>query len=102
MVFIDTIYTIEEIKTALTPIFKKYGLLKVYLFGSYARGDAEAHADVNLLLKTNGVMELEPFYEFMRDMHHALKVKIDVTFQDYINPVMQDNIKKEAVLLYEK
>jgi len=103
MVFVDKVYTIEEIKKALTPIFQKNEIiLKVDLYGSYARGDAEAHADVNLLLKTDGVMELESFYEFMRDMHHALQVKIDVVFEEYINPVMMDNIKKEAILLYEK
>ena len=99
---IDKVYTIEEIKHNLTPVFQKYEVLKVYLFGSYAKGEAKSYSDVNLLIKTDGVMELEQFYEFMRDMHHALHIRIDVTFQEYINPILKENIKKEAILLYEK
>lgn len=31
-------YTVEEIKERVIPIAKKYGIAKVYLFGSFARG----------------------------------------------------------------
>ena len=41
-------YTIEEIKTILEPIARKYGVERVYLFGSYARGDATENSDVDL------------------------------------------------------
>ena len=39
------IYTIEEIRRIITPIAKKYRLPAVYLFGSYARGDATETSD---------------------------------------------------------
>ena len=32
-------YSAEEIKTIIIPIAEKYGVLRIYLFGSYARGD---------------------------------------------------------------
>lgn len=32
-------YTIEEIRAIVKPIARKYGVARVYLFGSYARGD---------------------------------------------------------------
>lgn len=34
------IYTIEELKAIIIPIAKKYGIQKVYLFGSIARAMA--------------------------------------------------------------
>ena len=34
------IYTIDEITAAVKPIAEKYGIDKVWLFGSYARGEA--------------------------------------------------------------
>lgn len=36
----DKIYTIDEIRSNISPIAKKYGVERVYLFGSYARGEA--------------------------------------------------------------
>lgn len=44
------IYTIDEIKQKVAPIAKKYNIEKVYLFGSYARGEADENSDVDLLL----------------------------------------------------
>ena len=33
-------YTIDEISQRVMPVAKRYGLSAVYLFGSYARGEA--------------------------------------------------------------
>ena len=41
-------YTLEEIKSIIKPIAKKYGVERVYLFGSYARGDITESSDVGL------------------------------------------------------
>lgn len=40
--------TIDEIKEKVTPIAQKYGIKEVYLFGSYARGEADENSDVDL------------------------------------------------------
>ena len=47
-------YTVEEITARVTPVAKKYGLAAVYLFGSYARGEADAGSDVDLLVDVSG------------------------------------------------
>ena len=102
MEFIEKWYSMDEIKDKFIPIFRQYGLLKVYLIGSYARGEVNPKDDIDLLIKTDGVMELTRFYEFVRDLHHAVRIKVDITFQEYINPTLKEDLKKEAVLLYEK
>ena len=43
------IYTIDEIREKVKPIAEKYGIEKVWLFGSYARGEATEESDVDLL-----------------------------------------------------
>ena len=48
------IYTIEQIKTIILPIAKKYRLKAVYLFGSYARGAADEDSDIDLMIDTAG------------------------------------------------
>ena len=48
------VFTIEEIKKRIEPIAKKYGLRAVYVFGSYARGEADAESDIDLLIDRTG------------------------------------------------
>ena len=47
-------YTVDEIKRRVTPVAQKYNLAAVYLFGSYARGDATDGSDVDLLVDLRG------------------------------------------------
>lgn len=39
------IYTIEEIKNIAIPIVSEYGIAKLSIFGSYARGEANDDSD---------------------------------------------------------
>lgn len=45
------ILTQENIKTVVQDYFKDKPVNKVYLFGSYARGDADENSDVDLLVE---------------------------------------------------
>ena len=47
-------YTIDEISSRIRPVAEKYHLKAVYLFGSYARGEARDDSDVDLLVDLSG------------------------------------------------
>ena len=47
---LEKIYTIDDIKTALHPVFNSYSIDKAVLFGSYVKGMADEKSDVDLLL----------------------------------------------------
>jgi predicted nucleotidyltransferase len=47
-------YTLDEIKTKIKPIAEKYDIPAVYLFGSYARGEANDGSDVDLAFDYTG------------------------------------------------
>ena len=42
------ILTIKQIKTIIKPILIKHGIKNINLFGSYARGEANANSDVDI------------------------------------------------------
>ena len=46
----NTIYTIENIKDIVIPIANKYNVQSIYLFGSYARGEANENSDLDFLV----------------------------------------------------
>ncbi len=47
----DKIYTLDEIKAIAAPIASRHGVAAMYLFGSYARGQATPPSDLNLRMK---------------------------------------------------
>ena len=44
------VYTIEQLRERITPVAEKYQLRAVYLFGSYAKGEATDDSDVDILV----------------------------------------------------
>ena len=54
-------YTMDEIKNIIAPIAKRYGVAKVSVFGSYAKGTADEDSDVDLLIDGPYIRALQDF-----------------------------------------
>ena len=67
------IYTISEISQIVTPIASRYGVASVWLFGSYARGEATAESDVDLLIDGGAIHSLYQLTAFRLDLEDALQ-----------------------------
>jgi len=48
------IYTIDQLGEKIAPVARKYGLNAVYIFGSYAKGEATDDSDVDILIDKSG------------------------------------------------
>lgn len=103
------VYTIDEIKEKVAPIAQKYNLSKVYLFGSYARGEADDASDVDLVIEPTeatvfdwGTIGIKHSFE------DSLSSPVDCLIVDmmeepttYISKLVSDRFYKERVLVYE-
>ena len=80
------ILTIEEITKKVAPIAKKYNLKEVYLFGSYARGEAREDSDIDLLyVKFDNSMSLTTKYMLLDELEDSLGKKVDlVSLQAFV------------------
>ena len=99
------VYSIDEIREIVVPIAKQHGVDKVFLFGSYARGDATPASDVDLCVdapKLRGLFALGGLYA---DLEDALKKSIDVVTTGSLkynkDEAFLENLRKDRVLLYE-
>lgn len=74
------IYTIPEIQSIVSPIASRYGLKAVFLFGSYARGEATEESDIDFLVDTTGteLKSLLSLGALYCDLEEALGKKIDM------------------------
>ena len=73
----EQVYTLDELKERLIPIFRQYGIKGAVLFGSYGKGTADTRSDVDLLVDS-GLHGLQ-FTGFIESLRLALNGKtVDV------------------------
>ena len=65
----NPVYTVEQIADIVAPIAAKYDVSKLYLFGSYARGDADEKSDIDLRVdggQLGNLFALGGFYAILK------------------------------------
>lgn len=92
--------TVEEIKNTIQPIAKKYGVKRVYLFGSYARGDTTEHSDVDLRVDKGSLRGMFALCGLYTELEEALNMKVDMLTTGSLDEDFLNRIKNEEVLLY--
>lgn len=85
------VLTIKEIKQLSKPVFNKYGITEIYLFGSYARGEATNNSDVDFYCERGNLRFLTDLVDIMEDLERVLGKKVDIVFND---SRMEDNFRK--------
>ncbi|WP_094551656.1 nucleotidyltransferase family protein [Petroclostridium xylanilyticum] len=93
-------YTIEEIRTIVEPIARKYGVERVYLFGSYARGDVTENSDVDLRIDKGSLKGMFALCGLYTEIEEALQMKVDILTTGSLEDDFLRKIQKEEVLLY--
>ena len=89
-------YTIDEIRKKTAPLAKQYGISKMSLFGSYARGD------VDLVIDRGRLRGLIQYFSFVHDLEENLNCHVDVVTTGIQDRDFLARITGEGVLLYEE
>lgn len=97
--------SIDDIKLEISKICKDSSIKRVWVFGSYARNEADSESDLDLLVDLENALDIEKF-DSIRD------VKIDPMSLSLFNRKMQSDLRfnksfvervlNERVLIYEK
>ena len=98
----DKVYTLEEIRAKAVPIAKKYGVKRLSLFGSYARGEADAQSDLDFLYDAydSKVKSLFDYVDFVEDLESEFKCHIDLVEDGISDKKFLTAIRNDEVLLY--
>jgi len=89
------VYTIEQIKERIVPVAQKYNLPAVYLFGSYARGEATEKSDIDFLVDKTGtsIRGLFALGGLYNDLSEAVNKEISLVTTDALE---QKHVKEES------
>ena len=102
---VRTIPSLDDIKLEISKICKDSSIKRVWVFGSYARNEADLDSDLDLIVDLDNALEIERF-------DTVLGMDVDVlTLKSYdrkrqsdlrFNKNFVSRVDKERILVYEK
>ena len=97
----NKVYSINEIKDIIHPIAHEYGVDAMYLFGSYAKGIADAESDIDIRIDKGDVRGIK-FAGLYSDLEEILGKPVDLVTTASLDENFRQSIAKEEILIYAK
>jgi uncharacterized protein len=93
----------EYIKQVITGFFEKKPVKRVWLFGSYARGDADENSDVDVLVDIDYVPGIASEYITWKDeLTDRLKKNVDILSAGWESKYIKPFIDEDKLIVYER
>ena len=92
--------SIEELKSIVSPVAERYGVSKVYLFGSVARGDYNENSDYDFCIELGKIRSLLDLSEFFQDLRDAVGHEIDLVDTKALDREFLNVVMTEGVVIY--
>jgi predicted nucleotidyltransferase len=100
---VDSIFSIEEIKSKADAVFRENQVKRAFLFGSYAHGNPGAISDVDIAVDTEGNISFLRVCGLMEELSQIFGKRVDLfDFREIEkNSGIMKEITQRGVLLYE-
>ena len=93
--------TISDIQRIVAQLGERYGAERIFLFGSYARGDADENSDIDLRIDKGSIRGLS-MCALLVDIEDSLGKKVDLLSTKCLRSDFLKAIQHEEILLYER
>lgn len=87
----------------LQQFFADKPVKKAYLFGSYARNEADADSDIDLLVELDYSKPIGlGFVQMVLELEIMLHTKVDLVTEDGLSKYVKPYVDKDKQLIYER
>jgi len=77
---------------------QRFGVVKIGLFGSYARGEADDHSDIDIAIEMDADQKnLHNFLAFKRHLETTFGKKVDIGIESTLKSEARKTIEKEII-----
>jgi uncharacterized protein len=94
-----TLQTLRERREDILALAQKHGASNVRVFGSVARGEADAASDVDFLVDFDPKKSLFDLGALLMDLQDLLEVEVDVVPEDWMRPQVRELAMQDVVPL---
>ncbi len=94
-----------QLRRAIAEYFSGKPVVRAYLFGSYARGDADENSDVDVLVEFDYDQQpsiWKTYVSMMSELELKLGKKVDLVSSDGLSKYIAPLIHRDKILVYER
>ena len=92
--------TVEDIRRVAQDLGAQYGVERIYLFGSYARGSAGPDSDIDLRIDKGRMRGLFQLAGLKLDFQDRLGKQVDLLPSDSLDNQFLNRIRGEEIMIY--
>lgn len=90
-------------KLILQKFFAEKPVKRAFLFGSFARNEADKDSDIDILVELDHSKPIGmKFFSFQEELEQLLKRKVDLVSDGGVSKYIKPFIDKDKVLIYER
>jgi hypothetical protein len=83
--------------------FKDKPVFKAFIFGSFARGDADSNSDYDILVEFDYSKKIGmEFIQMQMELAELLKTNVDLVSAKAISKYIRPFVNKDKILVYER
>ena len=87
----------------LKEYFKDKPVFKAFVFGSFARGDANSHSDYDILVELDYSKKIGlEFIQMQIDLAGLLKTNVDLVSEKALSKYIRPFVDNDKILIYER
>ncbi len=76
---------------------------KAYVFGSYARNEADKNSDLDILVELDHSLPIGmKFFGYQVELEDLLKLKVDLVSAEGLSKYVKPYVDKDKLLIYER
>jgi predicted nucleotidyltransferase len=88
----------DFLKSHKTEFLEKFGVCKIGLFGSIARGEQTEFSDIDIAIEMDpGKKNLHNFLEFKRFLEKEFGKPVDLGIESTLKSAVKDEVKEEII-----
>ena len=94
--------SVQSMQKIIAEYFKNQPVQQVWLFGSYARGEASVDSDVDLLIVPDAMVGLFKLSGMMLDLQDLLGLRVDLVTEKGLLSFARPSVERDKILVYER
>jgi uncharacterized protein len=88
---------IERLERERNVLSERFDVSSLRLFGSFARNDASAASDIDLVVRFRQVATFRGYMDLLLHLENLLGRSVDLVTEDALRPELRPDIDREAI-----
>jgi len=92
----------QDIYEKIIKYLDKKGAIRIFVFGSYVRGEENPDSDIDIIVDFKESKSLLELIEIEQELTETIGIKVDLLTSKSISPYIYKNIENEMEEIYER